>query len=40
MEQAPMAFTYVYMLNYGVAKRVEWKARGDEYMPAAEMRLR
>jgi|SRR5579884_354498 len=40
MEQAPMAFTYVYMLNYGVSKRVEWKARGDEYMPAAEMRLR
>ena len=35
-----MAFTYQYMLNYGIAKRVQWNARPDEYMPAAEMSLK
>jgi peptide/nickel transport system substrate-binding protein len=40
MEEAAMAFTLQYMLNYGVAKRIEWKARSDEYMRANEMRVR
>jgi hypothetical protein len=40
MEEAAMAFTLQYMLNYGVSKRIEWKARSDEYMRANEMRVR
>jgi peptide/nickel transport system substrate-binding protein len=40
MEAAPVAFTLQYILNYGVGKRVDWKARSDEYMPASEMRLK
>ena len=40
MDSAGMAFTYQYMLNYGVAKNVEWQPNGDEYMSASEMRLR
>lgn len=40
VEEAPMVFLLQYEDTYGVSNKVEWKARGDEYILAWEARPR
>jgi peptide/nickel transport system substrate-binding protein len=40
MEKLGVVPTYQSVNNWGVGKRVTWKARADEYMPANEMSVR
>jgi peptide/nickel transport system substrate-binding protein len=36
-EQAPVLFLFVQPVTYGVSNRIEWKARGDDWVRAVDM---
>jgi peptide/nickel transport system substrate-binding protein len=40
MDQAPMVFLFQYEDTYGVSNRLDFKARGDEYVYAWDMKLK
>jgi len=40
MELAPMVFLLQYEDTYGVSNRLDFKARGDEYVYAWDMKLK
>jgi peptide/nickel transport system substrate-binding protein len=38
-EEAPMVFLYVQPVTYGTSKRIEWHARGDDWLRTSDMKI-